>query len=184
MLRSLLATFAIVLTCCAHAAPPAAASPRADASAPPALRDFSGEELRRIRRLQPIVRRAARKHGVPWPLVDGVIWVESKFQTRARGKRGPRGLMQLMPRTGRAIARELGRRYRPRSADFNVHAGTYYLSTMLRRFDGDRTLALCAYHRGPGAVQRWLASESPMPGRSRRYVDRVLAAAKAFRARL
>lgn len=174
----LCAVVALTLVCCA----PVGAVPRPTVHPQPAP-TFSAAERARIQRLQPLVRRIARRHRVPWPLVDGVIWVESRFQVRARGRRGPRGLMQLMPRTARAIARDLGRRYRPLSADFNVDAGTFYLRRMLQRFDGDRTLALCAYQRGPGAVRRMLQRGAPLPARSERYVGRVLAAAAVFRAR-
>ncbi len=147
------------------------------------LRAFSEAELERIQRVQTIVREAAMEHGVPPNLVNGIIWVESKFLPAARGKRGPRGLMQIMPRTGREIARALERRYDPHDPDFNIHAGTYYFARMMERFDNDPTLALAAYNIGPAVVRRWLAATEPFGEATNRYIERVLAAAHAFRER-
>lgn len=146
------------------------------------LRSFTVPERARIDWLQPTVRAASRDHGVPSDLINGIIWVESKFIPSARGRRGPRGLMQLMPRTGRALARELGLRYRPHDPEFNVHVGTFYFARMVRRFDGNLTLALAAYNIGPGTVRTWLEDHDPLPERSERYVKNVFTAARAFRA--
>ena len=148
-----------------------------------ALRGFSEQELDRIERVQPIVREAAMEHGVPASVVNGIIWVESKFLPEARGKRGPRGLMQLMPRTGREIARVLGRPYQPHDPDFNIHAGTYYFARMMERFGNDPSLALAAYNIGPAVVKTWLDENEPFAEATERYVEHVLSAADAFRKR-
>lgn len=161
--------------------PPAVSVQREDP--PIALRPFSANELARIEEVQPIVRAAAMEHGVPPAVVNGIIWVESKFLPEARGKRGPRGLMQIMPRTGREIARQLGRIYRPHDPEFNIHAGTFYFARMMRRFRNDPSLALAAYNVGPAVVDEWLAENEPFGEATERYVDRVLSAADAFRRR-
>lgn len=148
-----------------------------------ALRDFSAQELERIDCVQSIVRAAAMEHGVPPAVVNGIIWVESKFLPEARGKRGPRGLMQIMPRTGREIARKLGRPYQPHDPEFNIHAGTYYFARMMERFGNDPTLALAAYNIGPAVVKNWLDANEPFGEATGRYVDLVLSAADAFRRR-
>ncbi len=150
---------------------------------PPELRAFTTSELSRIRKVQPIVHSAAREHDLPADLVNGIIWVESKFEARARGRKGPRGLMQLMPRTGREIARQIELRYLPFNANFNIRAGTYYFARMVQRFDGNLTLALAAYHIGPAHVDRWLRDNEPLPEVTRTYVERVFTAARAFRSR-
>lgn len=113
-----------------------------------------------------------------------MIWVESKFRPKVRGRRGPRGLMQIMPRTARAMGRELHRRYMPHSADYNILVGTYYLTLMLDRFDGDLHLALAAYNQGPGPILDWQAQGAQPPKPRIPYVSRVLRAAKAFCVRL
>ena len=88
--------------------------------------------------------------------------------------------MQLMPRTARAVARALGRRYEPYSADFNIDAGTSYLSSMIAQFDGDVALGLAAYNTGPGRVRSARAASEPLSAQTQRYVRHVLAAQPAF----
>lgn len=141
---------------------------------------FSDEERTRIASLQRFVRTAAKKHELPASLINAVIWVESRFTTRARGKRGPRGLMQLMPKTGRLIARELGRRYEPYGADFNIDAGAYYLANMIELFDGNVSLGLSAYATGPARVRSALDGGEPLSEQAQAYARSVLAAQAAF----
>jgi len=126
---------------------------------------------------------ASRANAVAPDLVNGIIWAESRFQVHARSPKGACGLMQLMPRTGREVARAIGMSYHPYDPQFNIHAGTYYFSRMVDRFDGDLTLALAAYNIGPGRVDTWLRASQPLPGHSRAYVGNVLSAARAFRLR-
>lgn len=133
--------------------------------------------------VQPIVRAASRTHAVAPDLVNGIIWVESRFQINARSNRGACGLMQLMPHTGREVARAIGMTYHPYEPQFNIHAGTYYFSRLVDRFDGNLTLALAAYNIGPGRVDGWLREGRALPGQSRAYVDNVYGAARAFRLR-
>ncbi len=151
---------------------------------PNTLRAWTEEERKRIRVVQRHVKRAAKKHKVGASLINGIIWVESKFEVFARGREGPRGLMQLMPRTSRAIARELRRKHRPYAPSFNVDAGSYYFAKLLKRFDGRVRVALAAYKMGPASVKDLLARGEPIPGSSQRYAQRVLVAASAFEKRL
>lgn len=145
---------------------------------PETFPELSDEERQRIEATQRFVAKAAKKHGVDRQLINGVIWVESRFQARARGKHGPRGLMQIMPRTARSLARELGRKYEPYSADFNVDAGTLYIARMLALWDGDVSLALASYAAGPATVKRSLDTGEPLSPRIQTYVRRVLTAAR------
>jgi soluble lytic murein transglycosylase-like protein len=144
-------------------------------------RALSANQRARIADVQPIVHVAARAHAVPADLVNGIIWVESKFQVKARSKADACGLMQLMPSTGREVARQLGRSYHPYDPEFNIHAGTYYFARMIERFGGDLRLALAAYNTGPSMVEGWLRANRPLPDYSRAYVAHVFSAARAFR---
>lgn len=137
---------------------------------------FTDAQLERIRAVQDIVSAAAGKHGVEPELINAVIWVESKFDPRARGPGGSQGLMQLMPKTADAMAKQLGRKRASYDPDFNIHAGTLLLARLLDRFDDDVSLALAAYNRGAGIVVGWIAAGEPLPERTQAYVDRVLAA--------
>lgn len=151
---------------------------------PNKLRAWTEEERKRIRVVQRHVSRAAKKHNLGASLINGIIWVESKFEVFARGPVGARGLMQLMPRTSRAIARKLRRKHRPFAPSYNIDAGCYYFAKLLKRFDGRVRLALAAYKMGPASVKALLARGEPIPGSSQRYAQRVLVAASAFEKRL
>jgi soluble lytic murein transglycosylase-like protein len=153
-----------------------------DPDLPLGLRPFSGDELDRIARVQSIVEAAARTSEVPPDLVNGIIWVESRFQVQALSSVGCRGLMQLMPSTGREVARAIGRDYQPFDPEFNIHAGAYYFARLVQRFSGNLRLALAAYNIGPATVEGWLRDHAPVPERSRAYVDNVFTAARTFRA--
>lgn len=143
---------------------------------PPEPARFDDEQLERITAVQDIVNAAAAEHGVEPALINGLIWVESKFNPRAKGPAGAQGLMQLMPKTATAMAKQLGRKRASYEPDFNIHAGTLLLARLLARFDGDVSLALAAYNRGSGVVAGWVAAGEPLPERTQRFVDRVLEA--------
>lgn len=96
----------------------------------------------------PLIEAAARRHQVDPLLVHAVISVESRFQARARSRKGAMGLMQLMP----ATARELQVR-NPYDPAANIDAGVRHLRQLLDRFDV--RLAVAAYNAGAGAVQRF-----------------------------
>ncbi len=93
-------------------------------------------------------------------LVMAVIWVESKYEPKATSRKDARGLMQIIPPTGRWIAKEIKMEtysddllYDP---DTNIRMGCWYLSYLLEVFDGDVELALAAYNGGMGNVRKWL----------------------------
>ncbi|MFX7988862.1 lytic transglycosylase domain-containing protein, partial [Acinetobacter baumannii] len=79
-----------------------------------------------------IIAEAGRTWNVQPELLRAVIAVESKFNPRAVSKKGARGLMQLMPETGRRFS--AGDLFDPRA---NVLAGARYLRLLLDLFSGD-----------------------------------------------
>lgn len=150
---------------------------------PPPPPPWSEQDEPRILAVQPIVVEAAQTHGVDPHLINGVIWVESKFRPKARNRSGARGLMQLMPTTAKAIARKLERPARVYDPEFNIHAGTWYIARMLAKFDGDESLALAAYVRGPSKIQAWVQEQHPFPSSVLGFVDKVQRARASFAAR-
>jgi soluble lytic murein transglycosylase-like protein len=137
------------------------------------------ELLARILAVQTIVETAAATRNVEPALINGLIYVESKFEPKAKGG-DAQGLMQLMPKTAASLAKQLERKRESYDPDFNIHAGTLLIAKLLERFDGDVSLALAAYNRGSGVVAGWIRDGEPMPERTRNYVDRVLRARKWF----
>ena len=106
----------------------------------------------------PSVRRS-----LPPAAVYAVIRQESAFMPDARSSAGALGLMQIMPRTGREIARAMGRRPPGRnqllSPRLNVEMGTHYLRSLLRGVDGHVVLATASYNAGPHRVRGWLPAQ-------------------------
>jgi hypothetical protein len=142
---------------------------------------FSTEERARISAVDPWIAQAATKHRIDPDLLRGMVWIESRFDPRAQSPAGARGLMQLMPDTAAALAKRVdGARADSYDPQFNVLAGTLYLSDMLARYRGDMVLALAAYNAGPGNVDRWLQEDGELPPRSREYAALVLAAKSRF----
>lgn len=114
-----------------------------------------------------LIEEAAQRHGVDADLVKSVIKVESNFDPGAVSHAGAKGLMQLMDGT----AAELGVTDSFDVAQ-NIDGGVAYLAQQLRRFQGDKRLALAAYNAGPGAVQRY--GDVPPIAETQAYVQRVL----------
>jgi Transglycosylase SLT domain len=115
----------------------------------------------------PMILKASGLFGVDSSLVRAVIAVESAFNRYARSHKGARGLMQLMPDTGRRYGVENA--YDPWQ---NIRAGTAHLRDLIDEFD-DLSLALAAYNAGPTPVRRY-GSIPPYP-ETRNYVRKVLA---------
>jgi soluble lytic murein transglycosylase len=90
-----------------------------------------------------------------------VVRQESLFQGAATSVASARGLMQVIPTTGAAIAAELG--WPPGYTEADLHRpivsvrfGTHYLRQQRDAFQGDLLSALAAYNGGPGNAAVWL----------------------------
>jgi soluble lytic murein transglycosylase-like protein len=98
--------------------------------------------------------RAARDTGFQLSMLVAVAQVESRFQPNARSSADARGLLQVMPATGKSLKLDVDK---PAT---NVLAGARYLKILLDRYT--RTdLALAAYNAGPTAVDA--AGGAPWP---------------------
>jgi soluble lytic murein transglycosylase len=128
----------------------------------------------------------------------GVARSESLFMRDVRSSAGAIGLMQLMPATGKTVAREIRLPYSGLSTltnpDSNIRLGTSYLGQMAERYGGNRVLATAAYNAGPHRVDAWLPQSGEIDARAwietipfnetRGYVRRVLAAETIFHWRM
>ena len=137
----------------------------------------------------------ATEAGVDPALVAAVIQQESTFDPGAVSAVGAHGLMQLMPPTGRALARGLGVR-RLTVAQLHDPAtglklGTRYLKEMIDRFGGKVERALAAYNAGPHRVAVWNLAHPGLTAEefvdtipfseTRIYVMTILAAQEQYR---
>jgi soluble lytic murein transglycosylase len=107
------------------------------------------------------LRALAETEGVDPLLVAALVRQESAWDPRATSAAGARGLMQVMPPTGAALARKLA--IKPWHADslydaaLNLRLGIVYLAEAVRRHNGDLPSVLAAYNAGPSRVTRWTA---------------------------
>lgn len=123
--------------------------------------DFS---LRFIAPFHEELKPFAKDMGLDSTWVYGLIRQESRFIMDARSSVGASGLMQIMPSTGRWIARKLG------VTDFsvdqltelptNLRFGTFYLKSVQDDLDGSALLASAAYNAGPNRSRSWRAGLS------------------------
>ncbi len=136
-------------------------------------------------------------------LVYGLSRQESEFNPRAISHAGARGLMQLMPRTARAVARQIGVPYRRSSLtddpSYNATLGSAHLSDLLGDFAGSYIMTIAAYNAGAHRVSQWVERygdprdpavdpidwvENIPFTETRNYVQRVIENVQVYRARL
>jgi soluble lytic murein transglycosylase len=105
------------------------------------------------------VERHSRAQGLDPFLVSALIRQESEFNPKVISHAKAYGLMQLLPSTGRQLARHYHiRRLRTSellTADRNVQLGTYFFHNLLNSYDGQVELALASYNAGPGRANLW-----------------------------
>ncbi|HEX9867742.1 MAG TPA: lytic transglycosylase domain-containing protein, partial [Candidatus Tectomicrobia bacterium] len=126
-------------------------------------------------------------HSLDPLFVGALIMAESDWNPHAFSRVGARGLMQLMPETGRRIAERLGVAVASDDQLFeptlNVRLGLAYLGELSRRFEGRLPLVLASYNAGEEQVGKWWLNRggddieefiANIPFReTRRYVQRV-----------
>ncbi|MDO8862829.1 transglycosylase SLT domain-containing protein [Haliea sp. E1-2-M8] len=83
---------------------------------------------------------------------------ESAFYAGARSPVGARGLMQVMPATGKQVATQIKANHSDQAlydVEHNVLLGSAYYRQLLDRYGDNRVLAMAAYNAGPHRVDRW-----------------------------
>ena len=156
------------------------------------------EEIRRV--IFPlaywdVIDRYATAQKLDPYVMAALIAQESTFQADVKSSAGAWGLMQIMPSTGRQVARHLGIRpfttARLKQPDVNVRIGMVTFSGLLSQY-GSLAPALAAYNAGDSRVTRWLAvrrdldqdefiDDIPFP-ETQNYVKRILGTAEDYRA--
>ena len=136
-------------------------------------------------------------------LVYALARQESEFNAKAKSPVGARGMMQIMPGTARAIARQHKVRYSRSKLisdpSYNIALGVAHLHDLIKKYNGSYILPLVAYNAGPGRVRDWIESfgdprdpnvdtvnwiESIPFTETRRYVQRIMSSSQIFRSRM
>ncbi|TWG94308.1 Soluble lytic murein transglycosylase and related regulatory proteins (some containing LysM/invasin domains) [Luteimonas sp. J16] len=123
------------------------------------------------------IKAAAAQFGVEEAIVRAIMHAESAFNPNALSRAGAQGLMQLMPATARRFG--VANPYDPAQ---NIRGGVEYLAWLLKRYNGDLTLAAAGYNAGEGAVDRYKGV--PPYSETQRYVVRVAQLAERYRGHL
>ncbi len=107
-----------------------------------------------------VIEEESQRHEVPMEWIYGIMRRESAFIERIKSPAGALGLMQLRPRTARAVASRLGagkvstdRLLLPQT---NVQLGTAYIKQLYRNSGGNLAFSLAGYNAGPTNARRWL----------------------------
>jgi soluble lytic murein transglycosylase len=137
---------------------------------------------------------SAKRRGLDPFIVVALAAQESTFDAGIQSSAGAIGLMQIMPATGRSVARSLGIRpfstRRLTDPEVNMAIGTEYFADLVEQF-GHPAYALAGYNAGGHRVVRWRAERGELPidewiddipfPETQNYVKRILGTAEDYR---
>ncbi|MBA4156410.1 MAG: transglycosylase SLT domain-containing protein [Gemmatimonadetes bacterium] len=122
-----------------------------------------------------LITEEARDRGLDPFITTALIRQESMFEARITSHVGARGLMQIMPATGRGLADAVGiERWDPEvlyHPEINVHLGTRYVAQHWENYDGSLPSVFSAYNAGSHRVEWW--SEFPEYGNDELFTERI-----------
>jgi soluble lytic murein transglycosylase len=141
------------------------------------------------------LKRSAAANGLDPYLVASLIRQESEFNPNAVSRANAVGLMQLLPKTGKAVARQVKMKRYTASQLYtpavNLELGTRYFRGMVDKFGGSFEYALAAYNAGSDRVEDWLSQgkyrdpqefvESIPFTETREYVQAILRNASVYK---
>ncbi len=132
-----------------------------------------------------IIKKYSRRYGFDWRLIAAQIFVESRFEIRARSGKGAIGLMQVMPATARYLGADVPKLLLPEQ---NIALGCFYdrkLFQLWKDKEGINRLAftLASYNAGRRRILRaenkagktgyWSKVKNFAPLETRKYVGRI-----------
>jgi soluble lytic murein transglycosylase len=108
------------------------------------------------------LRREAAKNDFDPMFAAGLIRQESTFQADAVSRKDAIGLMQVLPKTGKLLAKQLKVRYTKNKLfepDFNIAVGMVYIANLVRQ-TGAPEYAAAAYNAGEDRIASWKAERN------------------------
>jgi soluble lytic murein transglycosylase len=140
-----------------------------------------------------VIRREASKNNFDPMLAAGLMRQESTFQADALSPQNAIGLMQVIPKTGKLLAKQLRVRFSPDKLfqpEYNIQLGMLYISGLVR-LTGAPEYALAAFDAGEDRIAAWKAErnydeipelvESIPFSETRDYVQIVLRNSEVYR---
>ena len=109
-----------------------------------------------------VIRREAAKNNFDPMLAAGLMRQESTFQSDALSPQNAIGLMQVIPKTGRLLAKQLKVRYsndRLFQPEYNIQLGMLYISGLVK-LTGGPEYALAAFDAGEDRIAAWKAERN------------------------
>jgi soluble lytic murein transglycosylase len=123
------------------------------------------------------IKKYAQEFQVDPNLVCAFIYTESRFNAGSTSGVGARGLMQIMPATGKGIAQELGetgfsadKLYDP---DTSIRYGTWYIKGLMEQYNGDIASAAAGYNAGRGRADDWRERGRPLPTETQYFIEKI-----------
>jgi soluble lytic murein transglycosylase len=151
----------------------------------------------------PVVPLAPHPNAPEPALSLAIARQESQMNPKAKSPVGALGLMQVMPATGKSVAKKIGVPYNQdllgSEVLYNTRIGQAYLAGLIERWGGSYVLAIASYNAGPGNVGKWIERfgdprssgvdelnwiESIPFQETRNYVQRVIEGMEVYRNRL
>ncbi|HET8922128.1 MAG TPA: transglycosylase SLT domain-containing protein [Candidatus Acidoferrum sp.] len=108
------------------------------------------------------LRREAAKNDFDPMFAAGLIRQESTFQADAVSPKNAIGLMQVLPKTGKLLARQIKVRYTKNKLfdpEFNIELGMVYIANLVRQ-TGAPEYAAAAYNAGEDRIAAWKAERN------------------------
>ncbi len=136
-----------------------------------------------------VILETAKRRDVDPFFVMGIMRQESWFRSDAMSSAGARGLLQIIPRTGRHLARLSGEENSFQTANLleparNIRYGILYIRNLKKRYDGNLSIVASAYNAGEANADIWRARNVDFPdeeyvelinySETRNYVKRTL----------
>ncbi|CAG9296007.1 transglycosylase SLT domain-containing protein [Celerinatantimonas diazotrophica] len=137
---------------------------------------------------QHIFTKQAHRFAINPLLAMALARQESGFYRFAHSHVGARGLMQITTSTARHLLAKQGKKLRSvtqlYNPKLNIELGSFYLSKLLDRYQGNRFVAMAAYNAGPSRIDQWFDRFGSLPAdiwievipfnETRRYVKNIL----------
>lgn len=145
-----------------------------------------------------IITKEASKNNIDPYLLLSVVKIESNFNPNATSNKGAKGLMQMIYSTALEVNQKL-KIYDTISedelydVDFNLTIGADYFGMLIKRYNGNYYLAICAYNAGLGNVDKWIENgivsenlddynENDIPfNETKRYLKNVIKTYKMYK---